>query len=31
MIQREPESDITPSVMSGQGETAVAERVHDRY
>ena len=31
MIEREPEGDITPSVMSGQSEPAVTERTHDRY
>src|ERR1700683_4876061 len=30
MIEREPEGDVTPSVMSGQGEPAVTERIHDR-
>src|ERR1700689_1381252 len=31
MIEREPEGDITPSVMTGQSETAVTERIHDRH
>ena len=31
MVEREPEGDITPPVMSGQSEPAVAERTHDRH
>jgi hypothetical protein len=31
MIESQPESDITPAVMSSQSETAVTQRIHDRY
>jgi hypothetical protein len=31
MVEREPEGDTAPSVMSGQSEPAMAERTHDRH
>jgi hypothetical protein len=31
VVEREPERDIAPSVMSGESESTVAERMHKRH